>query len=190
MTRLSDADIRAMWDETDYEREREAVDYVERYGNRGLRLIAKMWDRLKAGKQLTDVQIEQVLMSRDAEVRSSRRAAERISKQEVKAMQSIDLNRVFIGPEVEDGSYAVETPEGIVIIRIREETQPGFHGFRVVEHVVGEETERYGVQYPQPSRVVNGYRQWYRGAYAHLVAQLVSDPLGAKALYNNLEDAL
>ena len=75
MTRISDADIRAMWDEEDFEREREAVSYVKRYGNKGLRLIASMWDRLQSGKHLTDVQIEQVLSSREAEIRSSQRAA-------------------------------------------------------------------------------------------------------------------
>jgi hypothetical protein len=179
------------WEQEDIQRAQEAEAYVRRYGNRGLRFISDMWDRLTSGKQLTEVQVERVLISREAEIRSSQSAAKRISKQESQAAKQLDLNQVLIGDDVADGNYAIETPEGIVLLRIKREQKGGFRGFLFVEHVVGEDTERYGVQYPQPARIEKPqHRQFYRGHFAHLVAQLVADPLGAKALYDSLEDAV
>lgn len=168
----------------------EAEAYVREYGPNGLRVVSDLYNKVVSGQHLTAVETDAVLRSKEAEKRSSETALRRIQKTERKAAKAMDLNRVFIGDDVTDGDYAVIGDDGeMVRIRVSRQAPAGFHGFIIVSCIVGEGVSKWGVQYPQPARLVNGYRQWYRGEMAHLVAKVASNPAAARSLLEQAEKA-
>lgn len=160
------------------ERERnEAEAYVRAMGNRGLRFIAGLYEGVMSGKRLTDVQVGEVMRSKEAEQRTAERQARR--EAEVKPV-GFDPLRVYIPETVEAGDYAVEGEGQLVHIRIERPEDGPMRGFVIVSMLIGEGVTRQGVQRPQPHREVPGYRQWYQGHLPHLVARLVANPTRAR----------
>ena len=171
-------------------RRNEAEAYVREVGREGLRVVSDLYDKVVAGERLTDVQVENVLRSKAADIRSAKAADKRLVRAERGWMRKVDLNRIFIDEEVADGSYALETKQGIVVLTVERPKQGPVRGFVVIKSSVGGVVEKWGVQYPQPHRVENpDHRQFYRGHYAHLVAELVGNPEAARERFKQMEEA-
>jgi hypothetical protein len=165
----------------------EATEYARTYGTEGTRLMVAMHEKVQAGKELTAAQVDAVLASKAADTKSARAAFRRVQAESKRKGNAVDLSRVYIGDAVRDADYAVVGDAGdIVILRVRRPKTGTLHGFVVVEAVVGAGVTRWGVQYPQPYRECNGYRQTYRGYMPHLVDQLVKDPLAARTRHEQL----
>lgn len=168
----------------------EAEAYIRSYGRDGLRSIATLFDRLEEGKPLTDVNVETALRAKAYEKRVGQAAIKRAIARERAARREADLDRIFIGPEVTDGWYAVMGDRNYVAVKVERPVQGALRGFVVATVEVAPGAEVTGLQFPQPHAVSNpAHRQFYRGGAAHLVAALVADPEKAREAYKQLEGA-
>lgn len=170
----------------------EAEAYARDYGTEGGVFMSSMCERVRAGKGLTDAQVEAVLRSRDAERRSAKAVYRRALAEQRRKSGSIDMLRVVIPPEIEPGFYAVQGDDGAwVVLSIDKPVKGSLRGFIVVRASVDGALTKYGVQYPQPAHVTpgmvqQGYVQSYRGHMPHLVHTLVQDPAAAANAYKQL----
>lgn len=160
----------------------EAESYVRKRGRRGFKTLERLHARLVEGRSLTDAQAYSALRSKAADMRAEFRASEDAAAASWRARKHIDLNRIVIPETLLDGSYAVRDDSGgFVRIDIKRPKRGRMRGFvRVAVHF-GESVVQHGLQFPQPYKPTPGYAQTYRGASAHLVAQLVGNPEQARA---------
>jgi hypothetical protein len=170
----------------------EAEAYAREYGTDGSVLMSALCERVRAGKQLTDAQVEAALRSRDSERRSAKATYRRSLAEQKRKSKDIDLLRVVIPPDIDPGYYAVQGDDGAWVILLIEKPLKGtLRGFIVVKASVDGALTKYGVQYPQPAHETTGMRaqnyvQSYRGHMPHLVYELVMDPDAAAIAYTDL----
>ncbi len=170
----------------------EAEAYAREYGTDGGVFMSSMCERVRKGERLTDAQVEAVLRSRDSDRRGAKATYRRALAEQKRKSSKVDLLRVVIPPDIEQGFYAVQGDDGAwVIMSIDKPVRGTLRGFIVVKASVDGVMTKYGVQYPQPAHETIGMRlqnyvQSYRGHMPHLVYALVQDPEAAASAYKQL----
>lgn len=165
----------------------EAETYARAVGASSGPRLRSMWEKVSQGLGLTDAEVEQALRSKAADKRADEQAAKRLSRSTKRAAKrgDVDLSRIYIGPEVEDGEYAVvDEAAGPVRLTVERPTKGLVAGWTTVTFTVGLAEPEYGFQRPQPQ----GRQNFYSGPYAHLVHALVSNPGDAKSLFASMEE--
>lgn len=165
-------------DEADIERGT-AEAYIRNVGPSSGPSIRALYERLMAGKPLTEVMVTRALTAKAADAKT---AVSTLAKAERITVETPP----YIGPEVESGDYAVEVGKTLIQVTVERPDEGWLQGFVVVHIKAADEDAVVGVQYPQPWREVAGYRQTYRGALAGVVAALVSNPTLARERFEGV----
>ena len=152
----------------------EAEEYVREMGRDGFAYVAKLYDQLERGEMLLPQQVERVQRSIQADNKAAEVALRRAKKDEAQVAKTVDLNRIFIGPEIEEGDYAVMANDALYHVRIERPVEGPLVGFVVVSFLLGPGVEVHGIQMG---------KQHYQGALAHVVASLVVNPDIARERY-------
>lgn len=154
----------------------DAIAYVLSVGEASSPATRRIYERIQAGKPITEVQVTRALTAKAQDHTAAIKTLAKVQRLPVP-------EPVYISPEIKAGDYAVLAEGKLVHIAIERPVEGSLSGFTVVRHFVGEGVEVVGFQYPQPSRQVGDYRQTYRGFLPVLVAALVSNPEEARTRY-------